>query len=92
METSNFKKRTQVLLAIGLIAVGIRTLLIFRERHETAPKPQPQNTALDADDYVVAQKLHAYDLKSARQGFICREEGAGRRVRERWGKGARPQR
>ena len=69
METSNFKKRTQILLAIGLVAVGIRTLLIFRERHATAPQPQPQNTALDADDYVVAQKLHAYDLKSARQGL-----------------------
>jgi len=68
MEPSNLKKGIQIFLAIGLVAVGIRTLLIFRERHETAPKPQ-QNAALDADDYVVPHKLHAYDLKSAREGL-----------------------
>lgn len=69
MENSNFKKRIQIVLAIGLVAIGIRTLLIFRERHETAPKPQQQNAALDADDYIVPHKLHAYDLKSALEGL-----------------------
>jgi len=70
MESSNLNSGLRIVLALGLIAVGVRTLLIFKERHQSAAKPQPQAIALEADDYVTPKKLHAYDLNSAKQGLV----------------------
>ena len=71
MESSNLKSGLRIVLALGLIAVGVRTLLIFKERHEAAAQPQPQAAALEADDYVTPKKLHAYDLNSAKQALAA---------------------
>ena len=64
-----FQKKLQVFVAIGIVLAGGRAAYVVYERHEamkedTTPK---QETALKADYYVTPKKLHAYDLKSARQ-------------------------
>jgi hypothetical protein len=61
----------QIGLALVLAAVGIRTLLIFRERNASPIRQVEQESApIDADNYVVPHKLYAYDLKSARAGLV----------------------
>ena len=67
MKNQKFWRGAQIFLAVVLLASGLRLLLIYRERHQ-APRTSSQQAApLDADTYVVPQKLHAYDLKSARE-------------------------
>ncbi len=64
-----FRKRLQIFLLAALVIAGGRAAYIVYERRaatkeEAKPKPE---TALKADYYVTPKKLHAYDLKSARQ-------------------------
>ncbi len=63
------RKRIQLGLAVVLAIVTIRAAIIsygrYTEKNATAEKPVEQ--PLDADYYVVPRKLHAYDLKSARE-------------------------
>ena len=64
-----FQKKLQIFLLVAIVLAGGRTAYIVYERRaamkeETKPR---QETALKADYYVTPKKLHAYDLKSARQ-------------------------
>jgi len=64
-----FQKKLQILLMATIVLAGGRAAYILYERHEAMKedaKPK-QETALKADYYVTPKKLHAYDLKSARQ-------------------------
>jgi hypothetical protein len=66
---SEFQKKLQIFLAVAIVIAGGRAAYILYERHEAlkedaAPK---REIALKADYYVMPKKLHAYDLKSARQ-------------------------
>ena len=63
------QKKLQVFLVAAIVLAGGRAAYIVYERHEamkeeTRPK---QEALLKADYYVSPKKLHAYDLKSARQ-------------------------
>jgi hypothetical protein len=64
-----FQKKLQVFLVLAIVIAGGRAAYIVYERHEAMKedaKPQ-QETALKADYYVTPKRVHAYDLKSARQ-------------------------
>jgi hypothetical protein len=60
------RKTVQIVLAVALVAAGVRLLLVYRSRHAPAPAESRRERPLDADYYVVPKKLHAYDLQSAR--------------------------
>ncbi|HWR37278.1 MAG TPA: hypothetical protein VN622_15565 [Clostridia bacterium] len=60
------KRLIQIVLLIALILAAVRVLIIFRSRHPAEPARQTSG-ALNPDYYVVPKKLHAYDLKSARE-------------------------
>jgi hypothetical protein len=62
------KRNIQIALAIAIAVAAIRTGWILQRRHESnkaaqAKEPPPP---LNADYYVTPKKLHAYDLKSAK--------------------------
>lgn len=63
------KKKIQLLLAAAIIVAAIRTGYILYERRQQAAQQTntQQAPALNADYYVTPKKLHAYDLKSARE-------------------------
>ncbi len=64
-----FQKKLQVFLALAIVVAGGRAAYIVYERGEALKdeaKPK-RETVLKADYYVTPKKLHAYDLKSARQ-------------------------
>jgi len=64
-----FQRKLQVFLVIAIVLAGGRAAYVVYERREAMKddaKPK-QETALKADYYVTPKKLHAYDLKSARQ-------------------------
>src|SRR5450631_4923947 len=64
-----FQKKLQVFLVFAIVLAGGRAAYVVYARHEARKeeaKPK-QETALKADYYVTPKKLHAYDLKSARQ-------------------------
>jgi hypothetical protein len=64
-----FQKKLQIFLVVAIVLAGGRAAYIVYERHEAMKedaKPR-QETALKADYYVTPKKVHAYDLKSARQ-------------------------
>ncbi len=66
---SGFLKKLQIFLAAALVIAGGRAAYIVYARHAAMredAKPKLE-TALKADYYVTPKKLHAYDLKSARQ-------------------------
>lgn len=65
----SFKTRQGVFIVVVIVAVamGIRLFLIFRSRNEPWSIPQQPKVTLQADDYVVPHKLHAYDLASLRE-------------------------
>jgi hypothetical protein len=66
---SEFRKKLQIFLAVAIVLAGGRAAYIVYERHEARKedaKPR-QETALNADYYVTPKRVHAYDLKSARQ-------------------------
>ena len=68
MKNQKLWRGVQIFLAVVLLASGLRLLLIYRERHQPLRSPsQTEQAPLDADAYVVPEKLHAYDLKSARE-------------------------
>ena len=60
-------RRVQVVLLILTLVAGVRLALIYHSRHEPARLPQTPPPRLDADDYVVPHKLHAYNLASLRE-------------------------
>ena len=63
------RKRIQLVMAVALALATLRAAIIFygryTEKSATAEKPVEQ--PLNEDAYVVPRKLHAYDLKSARE-------------------------
>jgi hypothetical protein len=66
------KQRIQIFLLIAIAAAGLRAGWIFYQRHEAnraeqAKKQDAPAPPLNADYYVTPKKLHAYDLKSARE-------------------------
>jgi hypothetical protein len=64
-----FQRKLQIFLVIAIVLAGGRAAYVVYERREAMKddaKPK-QETALKADYYVTPKKLHAYDLKSARQ-------------------------
>ena len=64
-----FQKKLQIFLAVAIVLAGGRAAHIVYERREALKedaKPR-QETALKADYYVTPKRVHAYDLKSARQ-------------------------
>ena len=64
-----FQKKLQIFLVVAIVLAGGRAAYIVYERREAMKedaKPK-QETALKADYYVTPKKVHAYDLKSARQ-------------------------
>jgi hypothetical protein len=68
--TPELKRRIQIVLAIAIAVAAVRTGYILEKRHaSSAPSAEQKPTAppLDADYYVTPKKLHAYDLKSARE-------------------------
>jgi hypothetical protein len=63
------QKKLQLFLAAAIVLAGGRAAYVVYERHEALKeeaKPT-QEAPLKADYYVTPKKLHAYDLKSARQ-------------------------
>jgi hypothetical protein len=68
---SKTKRMIQVALLAAFVLAAIRLVMVFRERKdEGALKMTTQHgvdTGLSADAYVVPKRLHAYDLKSAKQ-------------------------
>ena len=68
--TAELKSKIQIVLAIAIVLAAARTGWILYNRHEAAKKEQAQKQAappLNADYYVTPKRLHAYDLKSARE-------------------------
>jgi len=67
--TPQTRKRIQLVMAVALALATLRTAVIFYERYteKSATAERPAEQPLDADSYVVPRKLHAYDLKSARE-------------------------
>jgi hypothetical protein len=64
-----FQKKLQIFLVVAIVLAGGRAAYIVYVRHETMKedaKPK-QEMALKADYYVTPKRVHAYDLKSARQ-------------------------
>src|SRR5262249_45093432 len=69
--TAELKQRIQFVLIIAMVTAAVRVGRIFYQPHEQnkqtqAPK-QPAAGPLNPDYYVTPKKLHAYDLKSARE-------------------------
>lgn len=63
------RKKLQIFLVGAIVLAGGRAAYIVYERHqERKEAEQPkQSPALNADFYVLPKKLHAHDLKSARE-------------------------
>jgi len=69
--TAKTKKLVQSVLAVLLVAAALRFALIIMYRARTQPLAggarETSRAPLDPDYYVVPKKLHAYDLRSARE-------------------------
>jgi hypothetical protein len=66
--SSAIAKRLQLALLVVILIAGIRLGLIYRSRHQPATIGDANSpTKLNADDYVVAQRLHASDLTTLRE-------------------------
>jgi hypothetical protein len=65
------KRRIQYILAVAIVLAAVRAAYVFYQRHESAGSQTKAEQAaappLNADYYVIPKKLHAYDLKSARE-------------------------
>ena len=66
------RQKIQIVLVIGIAVAALRAGWIFYQRHEANRQEQAkqQNAPappLNADYYVTPKRLHAYDLKSARE-------------------------
>ncbi|MDP9268431.1 MAG: hypothetical protein M3P27_08930 [Acidobacteriota bacterium] len=69
------KKVIQGVLLAAFLVAAVRLVMVYRERDEPVAgltsRARPEvDTGLDADAYVVPKRLHAYDLKSARQQLV----------------------
>ena len=69
------KKVIQAVLLLAFLGAAARLAMVYSERNDSGPglgrpKRPAADTGLDADAYVVPKRLHAYDLKSARQGLV----------------------
>lgn len=64
-------KRTQIIILVFIVLIGLRVFFIYRSRNAPAPAPTPAapNPNFSADDYVVPTQVHAYDLKSAKEAL-----------------------
>lgn len=67
--TAQTRKRIQIVMAVALAVATLRAAIIFYVRYaeRNAAEKKPAEQPMDADTYVVPRKLHAYDLKSARE-------------------------
>ena len=69
--TSEAKHRIQMALLAAIAIAGLRTGWILYQRHKENVKAQASEkkaaSLLNPDYYVTPKKLHAYDLKSAKQ-------------------------
>ena len=70
--TSALKQRIQIVLLIAITVAAVRAGWIFYQRHEQNRQQQSKKQSssaapLNADYYVTPKRLHAYDLKSARE-------------------------
>jgi hypothetical protein len=63
------KRMIQATLLIAMLLAGLRVYMTFRSRTGTdwGKKPDAQSAPMNADYYVTPKKLHAHDLKSARE-------------------------
>src|SRR5438128_2984900 len=64
------KRNSQIALAIAITVAAVRAGWILYSRHESNKKEQARNQPpppLNPDYYVMPKKLHAYDLKSAKE-------------------------
>jgi hypothetical protein len=62
-------KQFQIILAILLVLVVVRTAYLFYQRHKSNEQPAPKQPEYsnNLDDYVSIQKVYPYDLKSAQK-------------------------
>jgi len=67
--TPQTRKRIQLVMAVALALATFRVAFIFYGRYteKSATAETPSQPPLNPDSYVVPRKLHAYDLKSARE-------------------------
>lgn len=68
--TPEAKSRIQVVLVLAIVLAAARTGWVLYARHAAATPKKVENqaaTSLNPDYYVTPKKLHAYDLKSARE-------------------------
>lgn len=67
--TSANRKRIQAVLAIAIAIAAVRTgIILYHRGHGAQAASRPVERPLDPDYYVSLKKLHAYDLKSLREG------------------------
>ena len=68
--TPETKSKIHIFLAIAIAVAALRTGWILYNRHSEKKQEESQRQApppLNADYYVTPKRLHAYDLKSARE-------------------------
>ena len=66
----NWRSSAQVVIAIAILLAGLRVFLIYRSRNETTAVTSNQpllRREMQADDYVVPSRSHAYDQESAKE-------------------------
>lgn len=62
------RKRFQIIIAVLLALVLVRTAYLFYERHKSnEPPPKQPEYSSNLDDYVSVPKVYLYDLKSAQK-------------------------
>jgi hypothetical protein len=70
--TPELKQRIQIVLLIAIVLAAVRASWIFYQRYEESKHTQAQKQSgaappLNPDYYVTPKRLHAYDLKSAKE-------------------------
>jgi hypothetical protein len=70
--TAELKRRIQIVLLIAIVVAAGRAAWIFYQRHQEGKQAEAKQETgaappLNPDYYVTPRKLHAYDLKSARE-------------------------
>jgi len=65
------KKRFQVIVAILVAAICLRTAWIFYQRHQgNKPEQKQESYSSNMDDYVMPPKVHPYDVNSAKKELV----------------------
>src|SRR5215472_6203091 len=67
---SEFRKRIQIILLVGVVLAGLRVAYIFYQRHQDEARSAPVSYPQQADDFVRPPKIYPYDLKSAGSELI----------------------